>query len=323
MEVAIALAPVADFSIETNFDCAPATIQFINGSSPNTTEWLWTFDGGSPNTATVENPAITFNDPGTHTVTLTASNAVGSSMFSINITLGGAPVIGFGSSVNELTTTFTNQTMDAITFSWDFGDGNSSIEENPIHTYDEPGNYTVILSATNACGTTTLSQQVEVVGQEAVASFTSSEVNGCLPFTVTFEDTSTGSPTGWNWTFLGGIPSTSTEQNPTVVYNSAGTFDVNLEVTNPAGTSSVEQTSYITVSENPMADFIVTVNMDGNVDFINNSNFGDSYEWIFGDGNTSLENAPNYTYDTSGLYIVQLIVTNSCGSDMMLSLIHI
>ena len=317
MEVAIALAPVADFSIETNFDCAPATIQFINGSSPNTTEWLWTFDGGSPNTATVENPAITFNDPGTHTVTLTASNAVGSSMFSINITLGGAPVIGFGSSVNELTTTFTNQTMDAITFSWDFGDGNSSIEENPIHTYDEPGNYTVILSATNACGTTTLSQQVEVVGQEAVASFTSSEVNGCLPFTVTFEDTSTGSPTGWNWTFLGGIPSTSTEQNPTVVYNSAGTFDVNLEVTNPAGTSSVEQTSYITVSENPMADFIVTVNMDGNVDFINNSNFGDSYEWIFGDGSTSLENAPNYTYDTSGLYIVQLIVTNSCGSDTM------
>jgi PKD repeat protein len=317
MEVAIVLAPVADFSIEANFDCAPATIQFINGSSPNTTEWLWTFDGGSPNTATVENPAITFNNSGTHTVTLTASNAVGSSMFSINITLSGAPVIGFGSSVNELTTTFTNQTMDAITFSWDFGDGNSSIEENPIHTYDEPGNYTVILSATNACGTTTLSQQVEVVGQEAVASFTSSEANGCLPFTVTFEDTSTGSPTGWNWTFPGGIPSTSTEQNPTVVYNSAGTFDVNLEVTNPAGTSSVEQTSYITVSENPMADFTVTVNLDGNVDFINNSNFGDSYEWIFGDGNTSLENALNYTYDTSGLYIVQLIVTNSCGSDTM------
>ncbi len=317
IEVVIVLPPVANFSIETNFDCAPATIQFINESSSNATEWLWTFDGGSPNTATVENPAITFNDPGTHTVTLTSSNAAGSSMFSIDITLGGAPVITFGSSVNELTTTFTNSTMDAISFLWDFGDNNSSIEENPIHIYDEPGNYTVILSATNACGTTTLSQQIEVVGPQAVASFISSEVNGCLPFTVTFEDTSTGSPTGWDWTFPGGIPSTSTEQNPTVVYNTSGVFDVNLEVTNPAGASSIEQSSYITISENPISDFTVTVNMNGNVDFTNNSNFGDSYEWIFGDGNISVENSPNYTYDTSGLYSIQLIVTNSCGTDTM------
>ena len=317
IEVAISLPPVANFSLETSFDCAPATIQFLNESSPNATEWFWTFDSGSPNTASVENPAITFNDPGTHLVTLVATNAAGSNTYSIEITLGGAPVIDFASSVNELTTTFTNQTMNGTTFFWDFGDGNSSVEENPIHTYDEPGNYTVILTATNACGTTTVSQQVEVLGLQAIASFTSSNVNGCLPFTVSYEDTSTGSPTSWNWSFPGGTPSTSTEQNPTVVYNSAGTFDVNLEVTNPAGTSMIEQTNYITVGENPVADFTATVNMDGNVDFANNSNFGNSYEWIFGDGNTNLENSPNYTYDTSGLYTIQLIVTNDCGIDTM------
>ncbi len=317
INVNIALPPVANFSLENTFDCAPATIQFINESSPNATQWFWTFDGGSPNTATVQNPAITFNTPGTHTVTLTASNTAGSSMFSIEITLGAAPVIDFSSSVNELTTTFTNQTINGTTFFWDFGDGNSSIEENPIYTYDEPGNYTVILTATNVCGTTTLSQQVEVMGAQPVAGFNSSAINGCLPFTVTYEDTSTGNPTNWNWSFPGGTPSTSTEQNPTVVYNSAGTFDVNLEVTNPAGTSTIEQTNYITVGENPIADFTATVNMNGNVDFTNNSNFGDSYEWIFGDGNTSIENSPNYTYDTSGLYTIQLIVTNNCGTDTM------
>ena len=317
VNVTIALPPVANFSLETTFDCAPATIQFVNESSPNATEWNWTFEGGSPNTATVENPAITFNDPGTHLVTLITSNSAGSNTFSIEITLEGAPVIDFASSVNELTSTFTNQTMNGTTFFWDFGDSNSSIEENPIHTYDEPGNYTVILSATNACGTTTLSQQVEVLGLQAVASFTSSNVNGCLPFTVTYEDTSSGSPTNWNWSFPGGTPSSSTEQNPTVVYNSAGTFDVNLEVTNPAGSNMVEQTNYITVGENPIADFTATVNMDGNVDFANNSNFGDSYEWNFGDGNTSIENSPIHTYDTSGLYSIQLIVTNNCGTDTM------
>jgi PKD repeat protein len=317
IDVIISLPPVANFSLETSFNCAPATIQFINESSPNATEWFWTFDGGSPSTATVENPAITFNGAGTHTVILMASNAAGSNTFSIEITLGGVPVIDFGSSVNELTTTFTNQTMNGITFFWDLGDGNSSVEENPIHTYDEPGNYTVTLTATNACGTTTFSQQVEVVGGQAVAGFSSSGENGCLPFTVTYEDTSTGNPTSWNWSFSGGTPSTSTEQNPTVVYNSAGTFDVNLEVANPAGTSTIEQTNYITVGENPIADFIATVSMNGNIDFANNSNFGNSYEWIFGDGSTSTENSPSYTYDTAGLYTIQLIVTNNCGTDTM------
>lgn len=318
MEVTILLLPTANFSIETNFDCAPATIQFINGSSANATGWLWTFDGGSPNTSTVENPAITFNDPGIHTVTLISANAAGTSIFSLDIVLDGAPVIGFGSSVDELTTTFTNQTTGATTFFWDFGDSNSSIEESPVHTYDEPGNYTVILSATNACGTTTLSQQIEVVGLQAIASFSSSEVNGCLPFTVSYEDTSTGNPNSWNWNFPGGVPSTSTEQNPTVVYNSAGTFDVSLEVTNPAGSNTTEQTNYIIVSENPIANFAATVNMNGIVDFTNNSSFGNSYEWIFGDGNTSIENSPIHTYDTSGLYSIQLIVTNNCGTDTMI-----
>ena len=211
---------------------------------------------------------------------------------------------------------YNNTSTNANTYLWTFGDGETSMDENPSHTYADDGTYIVTLEATNACGTVATQETVTII-TPVTAGFSADITSGCAGLEVQFTDASSNNVTGWNWTFLGGIPSTSTEQNPTVVYNSAGTFDVNLEVTNPAGTSSVEQTSYITVSENPMADFIVTVNMDGNVDFINNSNFGDSYEWIFGDGNTSLENAPNYTYDTSGLYIVQLIVTNSCGSDMM------
>ena len=233
--------PTANFFIQNMMDCAPATIQFVDNSTSNTTSWNWTFDGGSPNTSSVQNPAITFNTAGVHEITLVASNAAGSSTFSLQITLDSPPVVDFSSSVNLLTTTFTNLSTNANTYFWDLGDGNSSTDQNPIHTYATGGNYNVILTATNACGTTTFLQQVEVLGPQAVAGFIALESQGCTPFTVEFEDTSIGAPTAWSWEFPGGSPSTSTEQHPTVVYNNVGTYDVTLTVSNPAGNSEIVQ----------------------------------------------------------------------------------
>jgi len=308
--------PSANFFIQNMMDCAPATIQFVDNSTSNTTSWNWTFDGGSPNTSSVQNPAITFNTPGVHEITLVASNAAGSSTFSMQITLDSPPVVDFSSSVNLLTTTFTNLSTNADTSFWDLGDGNSSPAENPIHDYAVGGNYNVILTATNACGTTTFMQQVEVLGPQAVAGFMAIEENGCTPFTVEFEDTSTGSPTAWAWEFPGGSPSTSTEQHPTIVYNNVGTYDVTLTVSNPAGNNSVVQNSYITVGEGPTANFTSSIDIDGTVTFVNTSQLGNSYQWDFGNGMTSIEENPVLNYDSSGTYLVELIVSNDCGTDI-------
>ncbi|HFC01042.1 MAG TPA: PKD domain-containing protein, partial [Phaeodactylibacter sp.] len=155
----------------------------------------------------------------------------------------------------------------------------------------------------------------EVVGPQAVATFVSSEMNGCAPLTVTYTDLSTGNPTAWNWTFPGGTPSTSTDQNPTIIYNTGGTYDVTLEVTNFAGTNSIMQPNYLTIQESPVADFTASIDLDGNVTFTNNSILGNTYEWNFGDGNTTEEVSPVYTYEVSGVYTVLLITTNECGSD--------
>ncbi len=121
---------------------------------------------------------------------------------------------------------------------------------------------------------------------------------------VKFTDASVNTPTEWNWTFTGGIPSSSTEQHPVVTYNSAGTFSVTLTVTNQYGTDTVTKTNFITVNDNE-PEYCTS---KGN-------NF--RYEWIQGveiDGFTNFSNAAGYT-DFSG----KIIELNS-GSSVAVTL---
>jgi uncharacterized repeat protein (TIGR02543 family) len=82
-----------------------------------------------------------------------------------------------------------------------------------------------------------------------VADFTADTTSISEGQSVTFTDTSTNTPTSWSWSFPGGNPSTSTSQNPTVVYNSAGVYNVTLTATNANGEDTETKTNYITVSE--------------------------------------------------------------------------
>ena len=81
-----------------------------------------------------------------------------------------------------------------------------------------------------------------------IASFIADNVNICVGQTVQFTSTSSGIPTSYSWTFNGGSPATSTSQNPSVTYNTAGTYDVSLYVSNANGQNTSTQTGYITVS---------------------------------------------------------------------------
>lgn len=83
--------------------------------------------------------------------------------------------------------------------------------------------------------------------QAPTADFTANKTTVCVGQTVDFTDASSGVPTTWAWTFTGGTPSSSTAQNPTVTYNTAGTYTVSLTVTNATGTDSETKTNYITV----------------------------------------------------------------------------
>ncbi len=155
------------------------------------------------------------------------------------------------------------------------------------------------------------------------ADFSVSATEGCVPMTISFVDASTTNTTVWNWSFPGGVPATSTEQNPTVVYNQAGEYPVTLIAENSSGANTLTETDYVQVSEAlPTAAFSTEINGEI-VSFINESEGATSYFWNLGDGNMSTLKHPTNDYNIDGFYDIQLITNNGCGSDTFVQTIII
>lgn len=141
-----------------------------------------------------------------------------------------------------------------------------------------------------------------------VASFDISDNNICAGEQVTFTDQSTNTPTSWSWTFTGGSPASSIEQNPVISYNTAGTYTVILTATNAGGTDVNTQTSAITVNANPSAP-IVTDN--GGV-FQSSYNTGN--QWYGANGLIIGATSPSFTPPSNGFYYVIHTDANGCVS---------
>lgn len=150
------------------------------------------------------------------------------------------------------------------------------------------------------------------------AQFTSNIQSGCSPVIIAFEDQSTGNPTSWKWNLGNGA--SSTQQNPITTYFNPGVYTVKLTVQNSSGKDSTVKTAYITVYANPQVIFNASP-LQGcfplKVDFSNGSKPGSGtitdYLWDFGDGNTSTEVKPDYTYTSAGTFDITLKITNSYG----------
>ncbi len=157
------------------------------------------------------------------------------------------------------------------------------------------------------------------------ADFSGSPTTIDVGQSVNFTDLSTNSPTSWSWSFAGGTPSSSTAQNPTVTYNTAGTYSVTLTASNAGGSDGETKTDYITVNvvvpDPPVADFSgspTTVNEGGSVNFTDlSTNSPTSWSWSFPGGTPSSSTAqnPTVTYNSAGTYSVTLTATNAGGSD--------
>ena len=183
---------------------------------------------------------------------------------------------------------------------------------SPSHTYAGDGTYDVELTATNECGSVTTTETITIV-TAPVGGFNANVTSGCAPLTVNFDDDSSDNVTSWSWSFPGGTPSSSTVPNPSVTYDNAGTYNVTLEVTNAAGSSTVTETNYVVVNTTPTAGFSSSVSTTV-VTFTNTSDNATSYSWDFGDGNSSTSMSPSHTYAGDGTYDVELTATNECGS---------
>ncbi len=135
------------------------------------------------------------------------------------------------------------------TWSWTFSGGTpgASDEQNPTVVYNTPGQYEVSLTASNVTGDDTESKSGYItVLAELEADFEADKTEINEGEVITFTDLTSGA-TSWSWTFEGGDPSTSTEQNPTVAYMEAGVYEVTLEASNDLSSDTETKTSFITV----------------------------------------------------------------------------
>jgi PKD repeat protein len=329
--------PIAAFSASPTSGLIPLNVQFTDNSTGTPTAWNWNFGDRTAN-STAQNPAHLYSTAGNYTVTLTVTNSAGSNTIAKSNYIKATapttvkpPVIYFWASRTSGTVPITIGFTDASTntptaWYWDFGDGTNSTLKSPRHTYTSAGTYSITLTASNAGGSATKTRYnyITLTGtttQKPVASFTSNVTSGKVPLSVLFSDTSTGSPTAWNWNFGDGTAN-ATVKNPVHVFSKAGVYTVTLTASNSAGSSTIKKSSYITVSSTTppalVANFssnVTTGTAPLNVAFTDKSTgTPTAWNWSFGDGTYSTVKNPAHIYSKAGNYTVKLTLKNAAGS---------
>jgi uncharacterized repeat protein (TIGR01451 family) len=258
------IQPTAGFSYAPTTGSAPLTVYFTSTATYAATH-NWDFGDGS--SSSLPNPNHTYTQTGSFTVALTVSNSAGLDVLPQLITVTESvppPVASFVAEPTEgtapLTVTFTNQSIvsGVATYSWDFGDGATSNEENKVHVYTDVGAYTATLTVNTTSGVDVASQLIVVTGTTNVtADFTAEPLSGSAPLTVTFTNLSENG-VSYLWEFGDGY--TSVDETPTHVYISPGLFNVSLTAYGNVEQDSETKQSYIWILSTAIAndDFVRT-----------------------------------------------------------------
>jgi PKD repeat protein len=207
-----------------------------------------------------------------------------------------------------------------LQYLWNFGDGTTSPEKNPTHTYAKNGKYTVTLTVKNSFGEDTKRvPDFIAVGDTPVPDFSAAPLQGNIPLRVAFSDWTTGTPDSWHWDF--GDGSSATGKNPTHIYTKPGIFSVTLFSGNEFGTAQLTKSGIINTGVVPETEFAAE-NRQGDPPLT--VRFHDfsagkpiTWSWDFGDGSTSTEKDPVHLYTKEGRYTTTLRVANAFGSDSL------
>ncbi len=296
---------IADFRYDSN----TLDVDFTN-LSVNATNYQW--DLGDGTISFDENPVHLYDDYGDYDVTLIASNQFDSDAVTKTIHLCKKPTADFNYLVTGMTVHFTNQSGDASSYSWDFGDGMISTSQNPVHIYQNNGVYSVKLIAFSTCGTDTASVILTLCTLPTAGFYFANN-----DLSVSFFNNSIHCDY-CSWDFGDGAGSTLT--NPIYHYNGYGEYNVMLIVYNSCGTDTSITT--INICRGPQAYFDFQI-VDLTVYLTGHSNDSSSYLWDFGDGITSALTSPVHTYQVNGEYNITLVVSNACGSDTVSALLGI
>ena len=320
--------PTASFTVECDLLSCTFTDESTD-SDGTVVEWSWNFGDGA--TSEQQNPQHSYASGSTYSVTLTVRDNDGATGQAVQqVTPNEKPAADFSFLCTGRVCQFADLSIDpdgSITSrAWRFGDGATSSQSNPSHTYAADGDYDVRLIVTdNASAKDTVTKTVSVLqpNQAPVAAFS----NTCTNLSCDFTDESTdddGTVVGWQWAF--GDGAVLSERNPSHTYAAEGTYTVTLTVTDDDGAASVPAASRdISVSpanQGPTADFTFScVNLV--CQFTDGSDDPDgtiaSRSWDFGDGNGASQMNPQHAYPSKGDYTVMLEVTDNDGATGQIS----
>jgi PKD repeat protein len=324
--------PIASVTADPMTGCSPLNVSFTN-TSTGATNYIWQFgDGGVSNNTS---PLHTYMNPGdvdsVYTALLIASTASGCSD-STTATITVAPTVlamfthDAVPGCAPLAVNFTNTSTGATNFLWDFGDGTTSTDPSPSHTYvNQSGSLqvmTITLTASNWAGCTSTMQQMITVYPMPDFTFTAQPDSGCTPLTVTFP--SVLGAVNYQWFFGDGSTGAGPTPQHTYINNTDSVlhFNVKLVAVNAFGCTDSSFTM-VAVNPAPVAQFTLgsTSGCHPVTTTLNNSSQGaTSFLWSYGDGQTSDTAAAvhshtwtNFLGPGASSYPVSLIATSDAG----------
>ncbi len=309
--------PQIDFS--TNNACLGDTTFFtpvISGVSGYSTQWIFG-DGFSDTTSIASHVYTNYGDFQAQLTVLSDSGC--SQQLVKNVKVYAIPNAVFnvpnGCMFDSLIfTNYSSIPIGSVTASWDLGN-NFSSDWNPVNAYDTEGVYQIELIVSSNFGCTDTANMTITIFDKPQASFTASNV--CYGVPVNFTNTSTvsfGNISSVLWDF--GDNSNSTILNPQKEYLNNGSYTVSLIVHASSGCSDTIVDT-ILVYDAPIANFTALNSCFGsqttfqNTTILDNGSF--SSLWYYGDGNTSSEFAPQYLFESAGIYTPKLIITSDFG----------
>ncbi len=322
--VTVSPVPVANFSA-TNV-CFGTPTTYINTSNNNGTTiatYEWDVNNNGLIDYTVPNFTHTFPIPGIYTSCLTITSTDNcSNKICKTVVVNPMPIADFtannvcdGIAVSFFNTSnILSGTIDI--FDWNFGDGNGSLQVNPVHQYAGPGLYNVTLTVTSDSGCVTSITKTIQIYANPVADFKAKNV--CHGETVNFFDQSiVGNATiaSWNWNF--GDNNTSTTQNPSHFYMFYNNYQIQLIVTSSQGCKDTIVKSVV-VNPRPTANFTANNTcLEGATIFDNLSTIPQGsitgWLWFFGDGNSNNTVNPTHTYQQPGNFMPYLVAISDSG----------
>ncbi|MFN5181622.1 MAG: PKD domain-containing protein [Bacteroidota bacterium] len=305
------------FNTSVTSGCGPLAVTFTNFSTGGT---IFSWEFGDGNLFGAQNSVThIYNNPGTYVCSLMVNNGCSYDTSTINITVNPGPNLSFTMVTTpacaENPVQFTNASQNASSYTWLFGDGNTSPSTNPTHPYQNGGTYTVTLIGTsNTFGCVDSITNTVFINSLPNIQVSLNDTVGCRPLQVNFTNNSTNS-NFFTWDFKDG--NTSSFVSPNHTFDTVGVFNVGLIVENSAGCFDSIKIP-VTIYPKPTASFILNPNFSCNVPVNvspnNNSVGATNYVWNFGNGTPlSFLTNPTTTYNNFGKDTIVLIASNSYG----------